>query len=194
MQEVHASDAPAYAIMNFVCDMQIQIAASNGIKDFTNSNLMCLKRHPGFSVSVNRGLKCAARHIEFGVYLDNWFIETLVPYPESIPYMSDRFWSDIGEIAKVGKTSFEENVPNNFPKATPKRFVHARKSVVFRLIRNVIFKGLDADGDQENLGFLCTKVPITTKFSTLVDQLRHTYGLYYRCVSQLHKHATQRDK
>lgn len=188
--EMHKSDAANEAIREFACNVIVHLAASNGIKKFSPDQIMGIKMHPGISIHIDDG--GALRHINFGIYMNEWSIESYLPCAESLPFMPDAFWRDMADLALIGNTEVWDNCPVDSPTGTPKRFMDAKKSVTFRLIRNLIFRKLTEPKSGEDVGTLVTKLSIDTPYLELMDNLRRAFGLYHRCVGRLVKENAKR--
>lgn len=181
--EMHQSNVAYEAIREFACDVLVHLAASNGIKKFSPKQIMGHKQHPGISILIDDG--DILRHLRFGIYMNEWSIETYLPHPESLPYMADNFWSDIAALSTLGEVELFESSPVNVPPGIPKRFKNVKKSVIFQLVRNILFRMQCDPQNSHDVGVLITKWSIETPFVELMNSLRAVYGIYYRCVRQL---------
>lgn len=183
----HASDV----IREFACNVLVHLAASNGIKKFTPRQIMGHDLRPGLSIHIDDGK--VLRHVNFGIYMKEWSLESYLPHPESLPYMTDGFWADIAALSTMGQVELFESCPVDMPPGMPKKFKGLNKSIVFQLARNILFRMQCEPHNAHDVGILITKFPIETPFVELLDGLRSAYGIYHRCISQLVKHGTKRN-
>lgn len=190
--EMHQSTAAADAIREFACNALIHMAASNGIRKFTPQQIMGRDMRPGVSIQIDDG--DVLRHINFGIYMSEWSIETYLPYPEGLPHMRDGFWSEIASLPTLGQVELFESSPVDAPSEIPQKFMKVKQSVVFQMVRNILFRMQCDPSNAHDIGILITKWPIDTPFVDLMERLRVTYGVYHRCVSQLVKHNKKRKK
>ena len=184
--EMQKSDAAYEAIREFACNVLVHLAVSNGIKKFSPNQIVGTKMRPGISIHIDDGE--ALRHIRFGIYMNEWTVESYLPCAESLPFVPDAFWRDLADLASIGKAEVFDNCPVHTPTGTPKKFMDTKKSVTFRLIRNLIFRKL-TEPKSGDVGSLITSLPIETPYLELMDNLRRAFGLYHRCVGRLVKDA-----
>lgn len=174
------------------CSVLADLVDHSAAKLSSGAQVAGFKKFLGASLTVQSGP--VLQRLEFGVYLDHWFVQTLVPFADSIPNVAEKFWDDISEIVQTARTTFEENVV--VPTGTPQRkqLMRSGRSVHYRMIRNYVLMRSDAERDTENIGILASEVSISEPMAVALPKLRKLFKLYYGVLMQLYRPAYQKQR
>lgn len=197
--ELCRDDTPARAIFPLANSVLAELVGHSGMRIDKKAEIFRYNLHPGIHLAFHSGP--VAGHIQFGIWADHWFIETLLPYFDSIPNVTEDFWTGISEICHLAQTTFEENT--FMPRSSPeqKRLFKSGRSIHYRIVRNFVLLRSQTDLDSNDacamspdIGNLSSKVSIDSSFTECLGTLRQLYKQYYRCLQHLYRCEYQKSR
>jgi len=175
-----------------VCRVLGDVVEHGRIRVCEGAQVTGFDRYLGANLTVQSGP--VLQRLEFGIYWDHRFVETLVPFADSIPNVKEGFWDDVSEVVRTARTTFEENMVVPTRTVQRKQLMRSGRSVQYRMIRNYVLMRSDAEGDTENIGILTSGVPIDEPMAATLPKLRKLFKLYYGLLMQLYRPAYQKGR
>lgn len=128
---------------------------------------------------------------DWGVYEDNFVLQSYVSHPENFKYMGDDFWTSLLKLQEYGDFRFVENSGLN---KEDKKYFNTNKSNLFRLLQNYFLHDIknikrgefDRDYDMD-LGWFEIKWSFDTKWEDLIENGCKTFKTIYNLNYQLWK-------
>ena len=128
------------------------------------------------------------RHdFSFGLYEDEFFIETSILYPRHLKHMSDDFWILFTELAAVGTFAFQECACPFDENVPLQEAFKGGRSNVYKIIRNYILLEQYPEGSLD-LGLFKITWPQKTQWDILIkkgcEAFKRMYELNYMLYRQ----------
>jgi len=115
----------------------------------------------------------------FGIYRNEFFMDSYIEYPWYLKNMDDEFWANSLELDSLGKFKFQENAtPSSSEAKNILKTMGKSKSNIFNMIRNYIL--LENSGGSIDLGSLEIMWPINTPWEKLLHNGVGVFKRLYR--------------
>lgn len=138
----------------------------------------------GINVNVkSRKLDCI---FTFGIYDNEFFLDTFLPNPKDMHKVSDKFWLNILELNKYGKFYFQENETISMYNEIDVKRRYKSNSNIFNMIKNFIFLDL-SEGNLVNMGLIGIKWSRIMTLKELIKNGYHSFELLYRINNEIKK-------
>jgi hypothetical protein len=120
----------------------------------------------------------------FGLYENEYFLETFLPNPFHLDKVSDEFWENILKLRKYGDLNFQESSSVIKHKGVDVESRYNTESTIFKMIRNFIFLTIEEDKFFD-YGMLSIRWPSNIELSALVKKGSNSLNLLYKINREL---------
>ena len=170
----------------------VDLIGESGVKVPVDARVTGLARYLGANLTVQSGP--VLPHLRFGVYVNYWFLDTLLPYVDSLPNVTESFWEDVSAICQTAPTTFNEN--EVLPRRTveQKRLMQSGRSVQYKMVRNYVLKRSCGESDNDDIGSLESRISLFEPFDVALPKLRALFRLYHRVLNQLYQPAHRKER
>lgn len=133
---------------------------------------------------------------KFGIFGEEFYIETYITNPLNIKHMPDEFWAIFMETMNYGDFCFQENAsPINKGDDSPRpELLRAARSSIYKMIRNCLFLEQWAENSVPDLGWFKVSWPTDTPWKDLLEKGTHAFRCLYRLNYMLYRYDYQRQK
>lgn len=123
----------------------------------------------------------------FGIYHNDFFLQSNIKPPFYIKNMDDEFWSYFVALKSLGQFEFLGNAyPSSDDADKAIKDLKNTKSNIFQLIRNYILLEL-YEGKTEDIGSLEIKWPVTTAWDSVIKNGVFAFSRMYRINYMLYR-------